>query len=94
MTIVTRNARGEDLNPSDFIACDSCGLKLGQNAIHNVLPTAVPRVVCTDCVHRIRLHARYYPQCPYGFHDLYDHNFISVTRATARQIIRERSTKK
>jgi pyruvate/2-oxoacid:ferredoxin oxidoreductase beta subunit len=94
MTASTARAnRGEDLNPSDFIACDSCGIKLAANAIHNVLPTAVPRTVCTSCVHRISLHRRFYPQCPYDFHDLFDHNFTICTRAAARQIITKARSK-
>lgn len=92
-TTTTRANRGEQTNPRDVIACSACGLKLGANAIHNIVGGPIPRVVCTRCIHRIRLHAHYYPSCPWEHHDLLDHHFESCTRAAARQIIRERTTR-
>lgn len=85
-----RADRGESLHPGDVIPCASCGIKLGANAIHNLLGNSTI-VVCTSCVHRIPLHRRFYRDCPYEHHDLLDHPVTSTTRASARQIIRDRS---
>lgn len=87
----TRAPHGSDLNPKDAIPCAACGIKLGANAVHNIVGGPILRVLCTSCIHRIPLHRRLYPACPVEYHDCMDHPFISVTRDQARQIIKERT---
>lgn len=90
MRTQARADRGESLHPGDPIPCARCHHRLALNAIHNLIGNTTT-VLCTSCVMTISAHRTYYPACPWEHHDLLDHPVTSTTRATARQIIRDRS---
>jgi hypothetical protein len=48
------------------------------------------RVVCTRCMQNSNpLHARFWPDCPEAWHDLYDHPHALATKAAAVYLLDE-----
>lgn len=68
------------------VTCAECRRTIGKSGYHRLLgpePYDPGRVLCINCSRRgswrptaQELHAKYYPDCPYEWHDLYDHRSV------------------
>lgn len=74
--------------------CAVCGRRIGSTRTHVLLdyPAAVTadRLLCVSCMTnsgRKRLHRRFYPDCPYAWHDLYDHRSCAADRDCAAHVL-------
>ena len=70
--------------PAPAHDCAECGRRLGKGGGHNIVGRAV---LCVRCIDRRQLHAKYHPDCPHIWHDLYDHSPPSATRAGAWYVL-------
>lgn len=66
--------------------CAGCGRSIGKTRSHILVGypehVSADRVLCARCMVSTRaLHARFYPDCGIGWHDLHDHPSCSGTRA-------------
>jgi hypothetical protein len=69
------------------LRCDECGKRISKpQGLHGVTESQnllcgrclVPQHAGTQC-----LHAKYYPDCPEAWHDMFDHHISYATRAAA-----------
>jgi hypothetical protein len=72
--------------PAPALRCDECRKRIGKPRTHFV--TASENLLCPHCMtlNRAasgRLHAKYYPDCPEPWHDMFDHGLSHATRAGA-----------
>jgi hypothetical protein len=72
--------------------CAECTRLIGKTRGHILVgypeQVSVDRLLCARCmVSTKRLHAKYFPDCPVGWHDLHDHGSCSVTRAGAASLL-------
>ena len=71
--------------PAPALNCGECSRRIGKNASHLITESGhllCSRCLFPDCGTR-RLHAKYYPGCDVDWHDMWDHNTSSATRAGA-----------
>lgn len=83
-----------DLREAEPFNCVVCRRRIGANRLHLMLgqegDLTADRVLHSDCVGSCRttpriLHAKFYPECPVGWHDLYDHALLlAADRLAAR----------
>lgn len=73
---------------ADPFSCAVCGRTIGRTAVHRALG---PGLVAADrmiCLHHMDtagdFHAKFWPDCPTWWHDMYDHPCLSGTRAGMR----------
>lgn len=72
--------------------CAECGQRIGKTRSHYLLgypePSSADRLLCGPCMlGGKRLHAKYYPDCPAAWHDLFDHGGASATRTAAARTL-------
>ncbi|AZL13756.1 hypothetical protein CXR25_13725 [Brevibacterium aurantiacum] len=66
--------------------CNACHRVIGQDEGHNV--TDDHRLICYPCLTTTPLHSRWYPQCPNGWHDMYDHiRYVSGNRTSTAMLL-------
>lgn len=66
--------------------CNACHRVIGQDEGHNV--TDDHRLICHPCLTTTPLHSRWYPQCPNGWHDMYDHiRYVSGNRTSTAMLL-------
>lgn len=79
-TKAVRRGRAGKMEPAPGFDCAACGRRIGKRGSHNI--TDDHRVICTRCMFDRRLHARFWPTCPHGWHDMFDHTpSVAGTRA-------------
>jgi late competence protein required for DNA uptake (superfamily II DNA/RNA helicase) len=72
--------------PAPALRCDECGKRIGKPRTHFI--PASENLLCPSCMvltrsGSVRLHAKYYPDCPETWHDMWDHSLSHATRAGA-----------
>ena len=67
--------------PAPALRCDECGRRIGKPRFHCVVAGA--HLLCVRCLGQRRLHAKYHPDCPVAWHDMYDDDVSLATRAAA-----------
>ncbi|MEC4763820.1 hypothetical protein VT930_11965 [Mycobacterium sherrisii] len=79
--------------PAPTHNCHHCGRRIGKSCTHFLIPATRPArfVLCPRCAvidGRIN-HAKYYPECPWEWHDLQDHGVHFATRAAAWSLLND-----
>lgn len=72
--------------PAPALYCDECGRCIGKRNTHFIVDSN--NLLCSGCIvprsgGTQRLHAKYYPACPDGWHDMFDHKLSLASRAAA-----------
>jgi hypothetical protein len=70
--------------------CSACGHRIGKRRFHCIVDNT--HVLCGRCMNQRHLHAKYYPDCPVAWHDMYDHGVHFATRAAVWYVLAEIST--
>jgi hypothetical protein len=65
--------------PAPALDCHACGTRVGKQRFHCIIDNT--RVLCGRCMNLPQLHAKYYPDCPVAWHDMYDHGVNLASRA-------------
>ncbi|MCV7399774.1 hypothetical protein H7K24_06370 [Mycobacterium fragae] len=68
--------------------CAVCRHRIGKRC-GRIITTETDIICCVRCVmeHSKLAHKVAYPDCPIDWHDMWDHQHVSATRAAARWII-------
>lgn len=80
--------------PAPALDCHECGRRIGKQRLHFITKFGHQpgRLLCGKCRDNKSLHAKYYPDCPDDWHDMWDHPCHgATTRATAWLILNGRS---
>lgn len=78
--------------PAPALCCDECRKRIGKSRTHFVIASG--NLLCPGCLvltrgSSARLHAKYYPDCPEDWHDMWNHNISHATRAAAWFVLAE-----
>ena len=73
--------------PAPPVDCTHCGRRIGARRVHYVAVHATPvAVMCVKCLGRTA-HTHTYPECPYQWHDMHDHDLSFATRAAVAWLL-------
>ena len=77
------------MNAAPPLDCAVCHRTIAKKRTHYLLgDRTADRLVCGRCLAAgPELHARFYPDCPDGWHDLYDHPMSLASRAAAATVL-------
>jgi hypothetical protein len=67
------------------IFCQHCAKPIGKDRLHAVVNADT--VLCCDCTSIAGQHARYHPDCPRDWHDMWDHDLKLADRACTHLIL-------
>lgn len=67
--------------------CHACGRRIGRDRRHIVIRNKY--VLCVNCIEKRANHPVYYPDCPWPWHDMFDHGFLFATRGGAHRLLAE-----
>lgn len=68
--------------PAPALRCDECGKRIGKPRGHCCILDGA-YLLCLRCLLPAGMHAKYYPDCPEHWHDMFYHDISYATRAAA-----------
>lgn len=78
--------------------CSKCARNIGKQKERVLLPEKRYRVLCFGCFagsgNSQKIHRAIYPECDVAWHDMYDHDSVTATRAGAERFLVSRPTRR
>jgi len=74
--------------PAPALGCTECGHKIGKRRSHYIFDGTLLCGRCAFPEDSTTVHAQRYPDCPFAWHDMYDHLDSMASRAAAWFVIK------